>query len=601
MSVQVSDSLFLGTGRPLDYKYASISGGFSVPWSSTSSACSGISASNRHIGLTVLIGTSSTQPYPQEYWWQNGISDSQLILKQSGGNITGSASNEYVTIWTGTTSIGYDSKLKWNNNFTKLSIGSMSLNWDGTYSNISGPLKVPYLYNMTQSYNGVSISSINSLNSIAYLSLYHQDNTDTSDLYNTVTIFTSLQELSSTGCLYDGPNMDHATNVTLPSWINGSFSVDFGPLLNPHSHGDIEHRTYTFDTQTQSVIFDLTNLTNNYYVKEFYINLTKIDGALLYSDNYYDNNDPVILKANVTKNIHNVYYNTYNNEIFYSDDKNNNENFANTDLTFTYDRVHRTNGYNLTLDGGFGNGNGYYSSMDFYDFYSILLSAATIDVFTDHSYTVNTTGYIEENADTDFFIFGSSSVNIDSNIDIYIGHVSPNITIGNSSTYGTTVSLFTKNLYIDGINSGTSSEILYINNTLVTSGPIPNSSQWVDVTGGISYNDGNIHVSGNISASGSVTAQTGGFDSDARLKSNIVYNPVIEGIDSIKSASYIISGNSHIGYIAQDVEGIVPSSIIKKDDGYLALNYNEVLVAKVAFLENKVKELSDIIERNGLK
>ena len=43
--------------------------------------------------------------------------------------------------------------------------------------------------------------------------------------------------------------------------------------------------------------------------------------------------------------------------------------------------------------------------MDFYDFYSILLSAATIDVFTDHSYTVNTTGYIEENADTDFFIF----------------------------------------------------------------------------------------------------------------------------------------------------------------------------------------------------
>ena len=112
---------------------------------------------------------------------------------------------------------------------------------------------------------------------------------------------------------------------------------------------------------------------------------------------------------------------------------------------------------------------------------------------------------------------------------------------------------------------------------------------------------GNSYFSGNISASGSVTAQTGGFDSDSRLKSNIVYNPVIEGIDSIKSASYIIGGNNHIGYIAKDVENIVPSSIIKKDDGYLALNYNEVLVAKVAFLENKVKELSDIIERNGLK
>jgi hypothetical protein len=113
--------------------------------------------------------------------------------------------------------------------------------------------------------------------------------------------------------------------------------------------------------------------------------------------------------------------------------------------------------------------------------------------------------------------------------------------------------------------------------------------------------NGNAYFSGSISASGSITAQTGGFDSDFRLKSDIVYNPKIEGIDSIKSASYVIGGNSHIGYIAQDVESIVPSSIIKKDDGYLALNYNEVLVAKVAYLENKVKELYDIIERNGLK
>ena len=118
---------------------------------------------------------------------------------------------------------------------------------------------------------------------------------------------------------------------------------------------------------------------------------------------------------------------------------------------------------------------------------------------------------------------------------------------------------------------------------------------------GFSYFSSNIGCSGSINVSGNITATNGGFDSDKRLKSDIVYNPVIEGIDSIKSASYIIGGNSHIGYIAQDVENIVPSSIIKKDDGYLALNYNEVLVAKVAFLENKVKELSDIIERNGLK
>ena len=111
---------------------------------------------------------------------------------------------------------------------------------------------------------------------------------------------------------------------------------------------------------------------------------------------------------------------------------------------------------------------------------------------------------------------------------------------------------------------------------------------------------GNVSVSGTISTS-TIIATNGGFDSDIRLKSNIIYSPIIKGIDSIKSASYVMGGNFHIGYIAQDVENIAPSSIIKKDNGYLALNYNEVLVAKVAYLENKVKELYDIIERNGLK
>jgi len=628
MAVIFSDSLKAGVPGPLDgkYLYQDLNSKLYFPYASTSSACSSILSSVRSVGLTVLIGTSSTQPYPQEYWWQNGTSDSDLVLKQSGGNITGSASNGYVTLWTGTTSIGYDSNLKWDNSSIKLSIGSMSLSWDGTYSNISGPLKVPYLSNMTQSYNGISISNIHSLNSIAGISLYHQDDTDSSDIYSNVTIINSLQELSSSGCLYDGANMDHAVNVILPPWINGSFSVHFGALSGAsqsgtHTYGESHNiPSYYFDTQIQYISFDLNNLINNYYVREFYINLSKIDGALFNNDPYYDNNDPIILKVSVSKNIHNVYYNTYNNEVFYSDDANNDENFANTDLTLTYDRHHRTNGYNLSIEGGFGTGSGYYSSMDFYDFYSILLSAATIDVYTDGRYTVRSSDIYEYA--TDFIIFGSHSVSIDSNQDIGIGNNSArSIYIGGVDA-GNTVSIAGNHLIIDGLSNSIANSILYYNtNSVVSYGPIPNSSQWNDVTGGIYYNAGNViigaatniysgnalqvtgnaYVSGNISASGSITAQTGGFDSDFRLKSDIVYNPKIEGIDSIKSASYVIGGNSHIGYIAQDVEGIVPSSIIKKDDGYLALNYNEVLVAKVAYLENKVKELYDIIERNGLK
>jgi hypothetical protein len=88
MPVQFSDSIFLGTGRPVDYKYTTLTGdGFSIPWSTTASACSGITASNRHIGLTVLVGSTSSAPFLQEYWWQNGISNKDLVLKQVLGGV----------------------------------------------------------------------------------------------------------------------------------------------------------------------------------------------------------------------------------------------------------------------------------------------------------------------------------------------------------------------------------------------------------------------------------------------------------------------------------------------------------------------------------
>ena len=102
--INLSNNLYIGSPFPVDGKYSqySITASAYIPYPSTASACAALTT-NRYIGLTVLIGTSSTQPYPQEYWWQNGTSDSQLILKQSlaTGNITGSASTGYVAIWTG--------------------------------------------------------------------------------------------------------------------------------------------------------------------------------------------------------------------------------------------------------------------------------------------------------------------------------------------------------------------------------------------------------------------------------------------------------------------------------------------------------------------
>lgn len=55
-------------------------------------------------------------------------------------------------------------------------------------------------------------------------------------------------------------------------------------------------------------------------------------------------------------------------------------------------------------------------------------------------------------------------------------------------------------------------------------------------------------------------------------------------------------GQLHVGYIAQDVEKVAPSMVQEKKDGTKALNYIELLCAKIEMLERRIKELED---KNG--
>ena len=80
--------------------------------------------------------------------------------------------------------------------------------------------------------------------------------------------------------------------------------------------------------------------------------------------------------------------------------------------------------------------------------------------------------------------------------------------------------------------------------------------------------------------------------SDRRLKTNITYLDTIENIENIKIASYIKDGKKQIGYIAQDVENILPSAV-NNNGGYLSLAYEEILIAKIAYLERKIIELEN--------
>jgi hypothetical protein len=99
-----------------------------------------------------------------------------------------------------------------------------------------------------------------------------------------------------------------------------------------------------------------------------------------------------------------------------------------------------------------------------------------------------------------------------------------------------------------------------------------------------------------LTNAGNLTATAFFESSDARLKSNIFDLDV--DVSSIIAKTYLKNGVEEIGYLAQDVESILPSAISKRKDGYLDLSYRQVHTAKIAYLEKRITELEQQLKNN---
>lgn len=98
---------------------------------------------------------------------------------------------------------------------------------------------------------------------------------------------------------------------------------------------------------------------------------------------------------------------------------------------------------------------------------------------------------------------------------------------------------------------------------------------------------------GNMTVTGTVTASGGFFQSsDIRLKEIVDYD---YSVSDIKPISYLWKDSrdnkKHVGYSAQEVQKVMPDAVNEDADGILSVNYIEVLVAKIAELENRIKQL----------
>lgn len=106
-----------------------------------------------------------------------------------------------------------------------------------------------------------------------------------------------------------------------------------------------------------------------------------------------------------------------------------------------------------------------------------------------------------------------------------------------------------------------------------------------------------LRITGNVSVAGSVTATGGFFDtSDSRLKIVIKDYNKAKGIEKVKARLYIKNNKKELGYFAQEIEEILPSAVGKDTDGYLTLSYSQVHTAKIAYLEDKVAQLEELIK-----
>lgn len=85
--------------------------------------------------------------------------------------------------------------------------------------------------------------------------------------------------------------------------------------------------------------------------------------------------------------------------------------------------------------------------------------------------------------------------------------------------------------------------------------------------------------------------------SDKRLKTQLEANYAPKNIQDIQTYLYIKDGKNEVGYYAQEVQEVLPSAVTEGKDGFLAVAYNQVLVAKIQYLENKLKQLEDELGR----
>lgn len=127
------------------------------------------------------------------------------------------------------------------------------------------------------------------------------------------------------------------------------------------------------------------------------------------------------------------------------------------------------------------------------------------------------------------------------------------------------------------------------------------TSPQVEFNENVSIMNGSLNlVSGDISTQlGSIYSAGGFFDtSDTRVKTNVKEIDA-SNADKVKLVEFDRTDKEHHGYgvIAQELEKVYPEMVNTDSEGFKSVNYNELAIVKIKYLEDKVARLEALVER----
>ena len=125
-----------------------------------------------------------------------------------------------------------------------------------------------------------------------------------------------------------------------------------------------------------------------------------------------------------------------------------------------------------------------------------------------------------------------------------------------------------------------------------------NSNAAIEVEGAIGFN-GKVVFFNTVESSSSISAAGGFFDtSDARVKTNVVEIDASKA-DAVRLVEFDRTDKKHHGYgvIAQELEKVYPEMVNTDSEGFKSVNYNELAMVKIKYLEDKVARLEALVGR----